>query len=130
MKKIFVVATIVLLLFLTAVFLKNRKMDFDDIAFVRVDYKEVYYDETLIKEIMNYLEGLSKKKIQKKPEMDDATVLSISCENERRTENMQVKFTYLQKKIYLNIDENWYETELSLEDVWELKEKFIPQEKD
>jgi hypothetical protein len=105
-------------------------MDSDDIISMKVESEELCYDDTLIKETMNYLDELSKKKIQKKPEMDDAIVLAITFENERYTESMQVKFTYLQKKIYLNIDENWYKTELSIEDVWELQDKLVPKEKD
>ena len=129
MKK-WIALGVIALAFLGILILKNRKMDSDDIISMKVGSEELCYDDTLIKETMNYLDELSKKKMQKKPEMDDAIVLAITFENERYTESMQVKFTYLQKKIYLNIDENWYKTELSLEDVWELQDKLVPKEKD
>ena len=130
MKKVLFTAIIVLTLFLTVNFLKNRKMDEDEIFLMVCNGTIECYDTNEIKQTYNIINELAKKKIQKRPEMDDATVLIITFENERHTESMQVEFTYWQKEIYLNIDENWYKTELSLEKVLELQEKLISKEND
>jgi len=134
MKKVYFLIGLGILFLVGIIILKDRKMDADNIVCMSgsCSGREQIecYESVVIKEVLTAIDELPKKRISKKPEIDDAGVMSLIFTNERNSETEKVEFTYLQKKIYLGIDYSWYETEMSLEDVWALYDSIECKEKD